>query len=818
MLAAIVAPTSSAAPATTERVSIDSGSGGGRELPAMSADADRVIFVGRGESNQGVWLRDRSDAQTYRLTTGSHFNPAISADGTTIAYVEYGSERSVWVMDITDPEATGTPERVDLADGADGAPGNGLSDFPSLDDDGNVVAFQSTATNLTPTTPLPSSGGPTKVYVRDLVADTTVMVSVDADGTALPGNAVKPDITPDARFVVFASEQVLVGAAPAAASLPIEAPGAPGVPSGGEEEEAETETFQQVYVHDLTTGDVTLASANDAGEPGNGAAALTYGPTISDDGRQVAFESDASNLAPFDSNGRTDAFARDLTSRTTVRVSERSPFEQFGPFTAVTPVRLIDTRDANDPLGVGEVITVPVLGTNGVPATATAAAFNVTIVSTTGNGYVTVFPTGEAIPLASNLNVEPGDVVANAVTAKIGADGSISVFSNSGGVHVIVDLAGYYDGTVSVSDEGGGFTAIAPTRVLDTRVLDVPLEQGEARTLAVAGIGDVPSTATAVALNVTAVTPTTSGYLTVFPNDEAIPLASNVNFVAGQVVPNSVLVKLGADGSIRIFNSSGTTHVVVDVFGYFDPGARNGGLTPVTPARLLDTRTAADPLAAGETIDLEVVGVGGVPDAGATTVVLNVTAVTPTASGFLTAFPAGIERPLVSNLNFVAGDIRPNQVVVAVGDGGKVSLFNSFGDTHVVVDVAGWFSGVQVFEGGLGPAITGDGDGVAFESLASTLTAGDTNGVKDAFIRILDTDLIERVSVPIAGGTEATGTRTDGHTGELVPVVNGVDVNVGTTVNHVAFVSNGNLTADRVVGEETEGEISTEPASFMRSR
>lgn len=795
LLTTLVIPSASAAPPTTERVSVDSGSGGGRELPAMSADASRVIFVGRGSSNQGVWLRDRTAGMTYRITTGSHFNPAISADGNTLAYVEYGTNRSIWVMDITDPANPGAAQRADVGNGMGGPAGDALSDFPSLNADGTVIAFHSTSSNLTPGTPRPSSGGPTKVYVRDLTGGTTEMVSVDNTGTALPGNAVKPDITPDGRYVAFASEQVLV--APPAGTV---------------------ETFTQVYVYDRTLDTVALASVNDAGEPGNGGASLTYGPTISDDGLKVAFESDATNLVPFDTNGRTDSFVRDLTAATTTRVSERSAVDQFGPLAPLTPVRLTDTRTANDPLGPGESMTVQVRDLNGVPATATAAALNVTAVSVDARSYVTVYATGEARPVASTLNLVPGAVVANAVTAKLGADGSVTIFNSSGNAHIVVDLNGYYDGAASVSADGGGFSAIAPYRVLDTRTTAQPLTAGESRRIQITGVAGIPTTATAVALNVTAVTPTTSGYLTVYPTTDPMPLASNVNFVAGQVVPNSVVAKLGTDGSISVFNNSGITELVVDITGFFDATALNGGMTAVQPARLLDTRDAADPLGAGETVDLTVVDVGGVPADNVTAVVLNVTAVTPTTSGYLTVYPAGITRPLASNLNFVAGDVRPNQVVVAVGDGGKVSIFNPAGSTDVVVDVTGWFSGVQAFEGGLGPAITGDGTGVAFESTSSTMTAGDVNGTKDAFIRILATELTERVSVAITGGTEATGTRVDGHTGAVVPMTNGADVAVGLTSSYVAFVGNGDLAADRPVGEETPDEVSTEPASFMRSR
>lgn len=796
-----VAPTSpvdALVATTTERVSVDSGSGGGRELPAMSADGSRVIFVGRGETAQGLWLRDRTGGTTYRLTTGSHFNPAISADGTMVAYVVYGTDRSIWLMDITDPENPGTPQRVDLVDAPSNAPSNGLSDFPSLNADGSLVAFQSTATNLTPGTPLPSSGGPTKVYLRDVAGETTTMVSVDGSGVSLPGNAIKPDITPSGAYIAFASEQVLVTPATMTPTA----------------EEETTDTFQQVYVYEVATGDVRVASVNDAGDVGNAAAALLYGPTVSDDGQRVAFESDASNLVPFDTNGRTDAFLHDFDTDTTVRLSERTPFDQFGPLTPVVPVRLLDTRDTDDPLGPGETITVQIRGEEGVPATAVAAALNITAKSLTSNSFVTVYPSGETMPLASSLNLTAGRATPNAATAKIGADGKVAIYNNSGETHIVVDLNGYYDDTVSVSATGSGFTPVTPNRLVDSRPA-TPLTSAESRTIQVTGLAGVPTTATAVALNVTAVLPTAAGWMTVWPTGTTMPVASNLNFVAGQTVANSVIVQLGTGGAIDVFNSAGTTHLVLDVTGYWDPAALNGGMTAVQPDRLLDTRDTVDPLGAGETIDLTVIGKAGVPLNAATTVVLNVTAVNPTAGTYLTVFPTGATRPLASNLNLPAGTIRPNQVIVAVGDGGKVSIFNANGDTHLVVDVTGWFSGVQMAEGGLGAAVTGDGTAVAFESLAA-LTADDLNGVRDAYLRL--GTVTERVSVAVDPGADATGTRVDGHTGETVPVNNGIDVNVGETPAYIAFVSNGDLAGDRPVGEETPGEVSTEPASYLRTR
>ena len=112
----------------------------------------------------------------------------------------------------------------------------------------------------------------------------------------------------------------------------------------------------------------------------------------------------------------------------------------------------------------------------------------------------------------------------------------------------------------------------------------------------------------------------------------------------------------------------------------------------LTPARLIDTRQSGGPVCAGVTRRVGVVGVGGVPAVGVGSVVLNVTAASPSGAGFLTVFPSGEARPDASNVNFAAGVTVANVVVAKVGADGRVGVYNDAGCTDVVVDVAGWFA------------------------------------------------------------------------------------------------------------------------------
>lgn len=131
-------------------------------------------------------------------------------------------------------------------------------------------------------------------------------------------------------------------------------------------------------------------------------------------------------------------------------------------------------------------------------------------------------------------------------------------------------LMGAVVGVESVGAAGAGsFVGVSPSRLLDTRDGGGCVGAGSTRALTVAGVGGVAADASAVVLNVTVTEPTVAGYLTVFPSGQAVPMASNLNFVAGQTVPNAVTVKVGAGGKVGILNSGGCSHVVVDVVGYY---------------------------------------------------------------------------------------------------------------------------------------------------------------------------------------------------------------------------------------------------------
>jgi hypothetical protein len=329
-----------------------------------------------------------------------------------------------------------------------------------------------------------------------------------------------------------------------------------------------------------------------------------------------------------------------------------------------------------------------------VPGDAVAVVLNVTATDASEPTFFTVWPAGEHRPPTSNLNPVPGLSVPSLVIARLGADGAVNVYNRGGQAQVIVDLTGYLR-----TGSSSGLAALDPTRVLDTRT-SVGGHLGKVGAdgvveVQIAGASGVPADATAAAINVTVTEPEAASYLLVWPSGESRPVASSVNMVPGQTVPNMVLTKLGGNGAISIYNLRGATHVIVDVLGCFVPGA-SGGFGAGGPVRVLDTRdgtgTGVAARIGGTPLRLAFAGRHGVPVTGVSAVLLNVTAVAPTADTYITVFPGDAAAvPTASNLNVRSGQVIPNMVLGRLDHAGDVQIANAFGETDVVVDLFGWF-------------------------------------------------------------------------------------------------------------------------------
>ncbi|HUI27298.1 MAG TPA: Dickkopf N-terminal cysteine-rich domain-containing protein [Candidatus Kryptonia bacterium] len=321
-----------------ERVSLGPSQGqanGGSLIPALSADGCTVAFKSdatnlvASDSNQhtDVFVRDRRIDLTIRITGGVNgmeaddgsFPPALSGDGQLVAFGSFADNLvfgdangypDVFVVDRT----TGTTTRVDLGVSGTEAVNGGTPDIPpSISRDGRFVAFTSGATNLVPF-PQDLNEAP-DVFVFDRQTQTTELISRDLIHSASPGGSVEngasaPALSGDGRFVAFLSRtsQLVLN---------------------------DTNEDQDVFVWDRQQQTIDRVSVSSDGHQANRDSQPSgYPPAISDDGRFVAFASDATNLVPGDDNGVTDVFLRDRVAGTTIRIEPPSGCSVDGGFAA----------------------------------------------------------------------------------------------------------------------------------------------------------------------------------------------------------------------------------------------------------------------------------------------------------------------------------------------------------------------------------------------------------------------------------------------------------------------------------------------------
>jgi Ca2+-binding RTX toxin-like protein len=305
---------------TITRVSLDSAGNQGNSdssSPSISADGRFVAFFSRasnlvpGDTNNNIdiFVRDLLTNTTTRVSIDSAGNqgnsdsssPSISADGRFVAFASFASNLlpnmryDILVRDLL--TNTTTNISVDSA----GNPANNFSSSPSISADGRFVAFDSFASNLVAgdtnnNSPVRNSD----IFLRDLLTSTTTRASIDSAGNQGNSNSFSPSISADGRFVAFQSfvSNLVPG---------------------------DTNNQPDIFVRGLLTNTTTLVSVDSAGNQGNN---FSSSPSISSDGRFVAFKSFASNLVPGDTNNQPDIFVRDLSTNTTTRVSVDSAGNQ----------------------------------------------------------------------------------------------------------------------------------------------------------------------------------------------------------------------------------------------------------------------------------------------------------------------------------------------------------------------------------------------------------------------------------------------------------------------------------------------------------
>ena len=347
----------------------------GMSHPATSNADGRYVAFNSGATNliagadpydyfSNIYVRDRMTGEVVQVDVspaGATANgdsssvfwnpPVISADGRYVAFSSFASNlaandgsgvvEDVFLRDLQ----TGTTTLISV--NQSGVQLNAYSFYPSISADGRYVAFESAATNVIP--------GDTQfnreTYVRDTLLNTTSHVSINSDG--LPclrdwppcGDSHDPSLSADGRFVVFSSSEYLVAGEGAGIFIHDRQTGTtssvhstalsslyPEISADGRfvvfhvnydssKVDGDTNGEDDVIMWDRLTGEYTIVSRANDGSLGNGDSQMG---TISRDGRYVAFQSTASNLAPGDTNGVPDGFVRDLYTGTTVRVTVAS--------------------------------------------------------------------------------------------------------------------------------------------------------------------------------------------------------------------------------------------------------------------------------------------------------------------------------------------------------------------------------------------------------------------------------------------------------------------------------------------------------------
>jgi uncharacterized repeat protein (TIGR01451 family) len=559
-------------------------------------------------------------------------------------------------------------------------------------------------------------GGPTCTRTDTLAGGSSyplVTVTVDVDATALSPQVNVVSLAGGGSATLTAMDSTIVDPAPVLSIVKTHS----GSFLPGQQNAAYTVTVSNAAGAGATSGTVmvteniplglTLASMAGAGWacPSGGntctrsdslAGGLSYPPIT------VLMDVKANAGSP-QVNGVTVSGGGTATASTTDSTIINGPSAALR-FNPVAPCRVMDTRNANGPLGGpflagGSTRTIPVpSSTCNIPATAAAYSLNVTVVPRAGTlGYLTVWPTDLSQPLVSTLNSLEGLVLANAVIVPAGTNGSVNAYVTDDS-DLVIDINGYFvppaTGTLQ-------FYPLTPCRILDTRnatgTFGGPSITGNtSRSFPIPSSAcNVPATAEAYSLNVTVVPQGPLGYLTAWPTGQPQPVVSTLNSLDGTVLANAAIVPAGTNGAVSFF-AANTTDLVADINGYFAPPG-TGGLNfyAATPCRIVDTRNAngtfGGPIMNGNTTRTFPLSQGpcGLPSTAAA-YSLNMTVVPQGPLGYLTTWPTGGNQPLASTLNALGGQIVANAALVPAGTSGAVNVYVT-SPTHVIIDTNGYF-------------------------------------------------------------------------------------------------------------------------------
>jgi hypothetical protein len=378
-----------------------------------------------------------------------------------------------------------------------------------------------------------------------------------------------------------------------------------------------------------------------------------------------------------------------------------------GSLRTITPVRILDTRSANGApkakLAAHSELVLQVTGRGGIPATGVAdISVNITVVLPAANGVVTVYPAGGVVvPATANVDFLANQNTAGLVITNVNAAGQIAIFNKSNGpLDLIADVSAWFAQQTGSVDQQGRYNAVVPFRLLDTRKT-ARMKNGTTVPIAVEGVGTIPKTGVAaVMLNVTSVNPSAPGYLFVYPGGTTMPpLVSTTAFQKAETRAGRVIVGVGSDGKVDLYNSPwASTDVVVDIAGWFTSASSKAGGSTYIPLpvsqRLTSAQTGGSLWGRATTRSIPIAGVVGIPTQKsvihASAVVSNLHVSAASTGGYLTAYPLPV-RPTTSDLNFTKGATLQNLSIATLGPTGAFNLYNYNGTATVTIDIYGWF-------------------------------------------------------------------------------------------------------------------------------
>jgi len=411
--------------------------------------------------------------------------------------------------------------------------------------------------------------------------------------------------------------------------------------------------------------------------------------------------------------------------------SALTPAQNYSPpsyHQAVVPERLLDTRgttgdtltdnttSADNPVASDSTTILDIAGDTVTPATSgapttipssvTAVAVDITATSETESGYLVAYPDGTQQPDTSATNYSTSTVTGYEIVP-VGADGKIAIYNSSTGTtHLIIDLTGYYTSNATLTGDQTYHPLTPAYRDLDTATSTAhttglsgtgPVAAGKSFTLQITGVDDIPTDATAVAINLTAFSDTGLGILEAYQTGITQPTDTTLTYDGGQIASLAADVSIGTGGTITINNSTNSTDIIGDISGYFTTDTSGQIYHTTNPTRLVDTRigiggtTAA--IAANGTYTIPATAIDEITTTPNPTLALMLTATQGTTNGVINAYPGGTTAPTASNLNWTTGQNIANLALTPTGNTGTIAIGNQdSGTVQLVIDSSGYYA------------------------------------------------------------------------------------------------------------------------------